>query len=93
TTAQSVRDAYEKAYGGEPFVRLLPEGQWPSTGAVLGSNSAQIQVALDESAGRVIAVGAIDNLAKGTAGGAVQSMNVALGLAEELGLSTTGVAP
>ncbi|MEU5130776.1 N-acetyl-gamma-glutamyl-phosphate reductase, partial [Streptomyces mobaraensis] len=92
-TAGAVRAAYEKAYGGEPFVRLLPEGCWPSTGAVTGSNAAQVQVVLDESARRVIAVSAIDNLTKGTAGGAVQSMNIALGLAEELGLSTTGVAP
>ncbi|UBI40702.1 MULTISPECIES: N-acetyl-gamma-glutamyl-phosphate reductase [Streptomyces] len=93
TTAQAVRAAYEKAYGDEPFVRLLPEGRWPSTGAVTGSNAAQVQVVLDDAAGRVIAVSAIDNLTKGTAGGAVQSMNIALGLAEELGLSTTGVAP
>ncbi|UBI39812.1 MULTISPECIES: N-acetyl-gamma-glutamyl-phosphate reductase [Streptomyces] len=93
TTAQTVRAAYEKAYGDEPFVRLLPEGRWPSTGAVTGSNVAQVQVVLDDAAGRVIAVSAIDNLTKGTAGGAVQSMNIALGLAEELGLSTTGVAP
>ncbi|EME96953.1 N-acetyl-gamma-glutamyl-phosphate reductase [Streptomyces mobaraensis NBRC 13819 = DSM 40847] len=92
-TAGAVRAAYEKAYGGEPFARLLPEGCWPSTGAVTGSNAAQVQVVLDESARRVIAVSAIDNLTKGTAGGAVQSMNIALGLAEELGLSTTGVAP
>ncbi|MBT2370108.1 N-acetyl-gamma-glutamyl-phosphate reductase [Streptomyces sp. ISL-10] len=88
-----VRSAYETAYADEPFVRLLPAGRWPSTGAVLGSNTAQVQVAVDEQAGRLIAVSAIDNLTKGTAGGAVQSMNVALGLPEELGLPTNGVAP
>ncbi|MGK5643236.1 Asd/ArgC dimerization domain-containing protein, partial [Streptomyces sp. URMC 126] len=92
-SAGAVREAYEKAYEGEPFVRLLPHGCWPSTGAVIGSNAVQVQVAVDEAADRVIAVSAIDNLTKGTAGGAVQSMNIALGLAEELGLSTTGVAP
>ena len=91
--ASDVRAAYEKALADEPFVRLLPEGQWPSTAAVCGSNAAQIQVALDAAAGRIVAISAIDNLTKGTAGGAVQSMNVALGLPEELGLSTTGVAP
>ncbi|MFI0737295.1 N-acetyl-gamma-glutamyl-phosphate reductase [Streptomyces sp. NPDC021100] len=90
---ETVRAAYEKAYAGEPFVRLLPPGRWPSTAAVLGSNAVQVQVTVDDAAGRVIAVSAIDNLTKGTAGGAVQSMNIALGLAEELGLSTTGVAP
>ncbi|MFY1675531.1 N-acetyl-gamma-glutamyl-phosphate reductase [Streptomyces sp. WMMC905] len=88
-----VRAAYEKAYGDEPFVRLLPEEQWPATGAVYGSNAGQVQVALDPEAGRIVAICAIDNLTKGTAGGAVQSMNIALGLPESLGLSTIGVAP
>ncbi|NEA58983.1 N-acetyl-gamma-glutamyl-phosphate reductase [Streptomyces sp. SID13666] len=92
-TAEAVRAVYEKAFADEPFVYLLPEGQWPSTGAVLGSNAVQLQVAYDEAAGRIIAISAIDNLTKGTAGGAVQSMNVALGLPEDMGLSTTGVAP
>ncbi|WP_407563807.1 N-acetyl-gamma-glutamyl-phosphate reductase [Streptomyces sp. 184] len=93
TTGDAVRAAYEKAYQDEPFVRLLPPGQWPATGAVTGSNTALLQVAYDESARRVIAISAIDNLTKGTAGGAVQSMNIALGLPEDLGLSMTGVAP
>ncbi|MGR8011569.1 N-acetyl-gamma-glutamyl-phosphate reductase [Streptomyces hypolithicus] len=92
-TAPAVRDAYEKAYADEPFVHILPEGQWPATASVHGSNAVQIQVAYDEAAGRVIAISAIDNLAKGTAGGAVQSMNLALGLPEDTGLSTIGVAP
>ncbi|WP_406214541.1 N-acetyl-gamma-glutamyl-phosphate reductase [Streptomyces canus] len=92
-TAESVRAAYEKALADEPFVHLLPEGQWPATASVYGSNAVQVQVVLDESVGRIIAISAIDNLAKGTAGGAVQSMNIALGLPEELGLSTIGVAP
>ncbi|MFF7177656.1 N-acetyl-gamma-glutamyl-phosphate reductase [Streptomyces sp. NPDC008121] len=90
---ERVRAAYEAAYADEPFVRLLPEGQWPSTAAVLGSNTAQVQIAVDPDAGRLICVSAIDNLTKGTAGGAVQSMNVALGLPEELGLPHNGVAP
>ncbi|WP_434588096.1 N-acetyl-gamma-glutamyl-phosphate reductase [Streptomyces sp. A5-4] len=93
TTAQSVRAAYEKACADEPFVHLLPEGQWPATASVYGSNAVQIQVAYDEAAGRIIAISAIDNLTKGTAGGAVQSMNIALGLPEDTGLSTIGVAP
>ncbi|WP_329130172.1 N-acetyl-gamma-glutamyl-phosphate reductase [Streptomyces sp. NBC_01476] len=92
-TADDVRTAYEKAYGDEPFVHLLPAGQWPTTAAVHGSNATQLQVAYDEFAGRVIVVSAIDNLTKGTAGGAVQSMNIALGLPEATGLSTIGVAP
>ncbi|BBJ39710.1 N-acetyl-gamma-glutamyl-phosphate reductase [Streptomyces antimycoticus] len=92
-TGESLRAAYEKALRDEPFVTLLPEGQWPSTAAVYGSNAALLQVAHDEAAGRAIVISAIDNLTKGTAGGAVQSMNIALGLPEELGLSTIGVAP
>ncbi|MET9952582.1 N-acetyl-gamma-glutamyl-phosphate reductase [Streptomyces sp. NPDC006339] len=92
-TADSLRTAYEKAYADEPFVHLLPEGQWPSTASVQGSNAVQLQVAYDESVHRIIAISAIDNLTKGTAGGAVQSMNIALGLPEDTGLSTIGVAP
>jgi N-acetyl-gamma-glutamyl-phosphate reductase len=91
--AESVRAAYEKAFADEPFVHLLPEGRWPATASVYGSNAVQVQVAHDAAAGRVIAIGAIDNLTKGTAGGAVQSMNIALGLDETTGLTTIGVAP
>ncbi|MEU2895556.1 N-acetyl-gamma-glutamyl-phosphate reductase [Streptomyces sp. NPDC001273] len=92
-TAESVRAAYEKAFADEPFVHLLPEGQWPATASVYGSNAVAVQVAYDEAAGRIIAISAIDNLTKGTAGGAVQSMNIALGLDETTGLTTIGVAP
>ncbi|MGW5124104.1 N-acetyl-gamma-glutamyl-phosphate reductase [Streptomyces sp. NPDC004069] len=92
-TADSVRAAYQKAYADEPFVHLLPEGCWPATASVYGSNAVQIQVAHDPAAQRVLAISAIDNLTKGTAGGAVQSMNIALGLDETTGLSTIGVAP
>ncbi|MFE5397018.1 N-acetyl-gamma-glutamyl-phosphate reductase [Streptomyces sp. NPDC056568] len=92
-TADTVRAAYEKAFADEPFVHLLPEGQWPATASVYGSNAVQVQVAYDAAAGRIIAISAIDNLAKGTAGGAVQSMNLALGLDETTGLTTIGVAP
>ncbi len=92
-TAQDLRAAYEKAYADEAFVTLLPEGRWPQTAAVLGSNAVQLQVALDEGAGRLIAIGAVDNLAKGTGGAAVQCLNLALGWPESAGLTTIGVAP
>ncbi|MFE4358680.1 MULTISPECIES: N-acetyl-gamma-glutamyl-phosphate reductase [unclassified Kitasatospora] len=92
-TARSLRAAYTEAFADEPFVHLLPEGQWPQTSSVYGANTALVQVALDAAAGRIIAISAIDNLVKGTAGGAVQSMNIALGLPEELGLPVNGVAP
>ncbi|UED83092.1 N-acetyl-gamma-glutamyl-phosphate reductase [Streptomyces profundus] len=91
--AGALREVYAKAFAGERFVQLLPEGQWPTTAAVTGSNAALVQVALDEAAGRVVVISAIDNLTKGTAGGAVQSMNIALGLPEESGLPLTGLAP
>src|SRR6201982_808790 len=88
-----LRAAYEKAYHAEPFVHLLPEGQLPRTGSVIGSNAAHIAVAFDENASTFIAIAAIDNLVKGTGGAAVQSMNLALGWPETEGLSVVGVAP
>jgi N-acetyl-gamma-glutamyl-phosphate reductase len=93
TTPTDVRETYLKAYDSEPFVQVLPEGEWPQTKAVHASNTCQLQVTVDENAGRLVAIGAIDNLTKGTAGGAVQSMNIALGLDETLGLTAVGVAP
>ena len=63
------------------------------TGAVVGSNAVQIAVTVDPDAGLLVVVAALDNLTKGTAGAAVQSMNLALGLPETAGLSTVGVAP
>jgi N-acetyl-gamma-glutamyl-phosphate reductase len=87
------REVYEKAYAAEPFVHLLPEGTWPTTAATLGANTAHLQVAVDHDAHRLVAVAAIDNLTKGTAGGAVQCMNLAVGLPETTGLPLTGVAP
>ena len=88
-----LRAAYEKAYDTEPFVYLMPEGQLPRTGAVIGSNAAHIAVAVDEAAETFVAIIAIDNLVKGTGGAAVQSMNLALGWPETEGLSVVGVAP
>lgn len=93
TSLSQIRSAYEKAYDAEPFIHLLPEGQLPKTGAVIGSNAAQLAVAVDEDASTFIGIAAIDNLVKGTGGAAVQSMNLALGWPETEGLSIVGVAP
>jgi N-acetyl-gamma-glutamyl-phosphate reductase len=93
TSAAAVRAAWEQAYADEPFVHVLPEGHFPRTSDVFGANTALIGVAVDEAVGRVVTVTAVDNLAKGTAGAAIQSANIALGLPETLGLSTNGVAP
>jgi N-acetyl-gamma-glutamyl-phosphate reductase len=91
--AATARAAYVSAYADETFVHVLPEGVWPQTQSVLGSNSIHVQVAVDEAARRLVAVGVVDNLAKGTAGAAVQCMNLALGLPEGTGLTTVGLAP
>ena len=93
TPLSRLREDYEKAYASEPFVHLMPEGQLPRTGAVMGSNAAQVAIAVDDDAGMFVAVCAIDNLVKGTGGAAVQSMNLALGWPEGEGLSVVGVAP
>lgn len=92
-SAVSVRDAWESAYADEPFVQLLPDGVFPRTADTVGANTCLVGLAVDETAGRVVVVSALDNLVKGTAGAAVQSANIALGLTETLGLTTDGVAP
>ena len=85
--------AFAQAYGDEPFVRVLPEGQWPQTAATTGSNVAQIQFTVDERAGKILVVVALDNLVRGTAGQAIQSIHLALGLDETTALPLEGVAP
>jgi N-acetyl-gamma-glutamyl-phosphate reductase len=92
-SAADVRSAFEIAYADEPFAHLLPAGQFPRTADTVGANTALIGLAVDEAAHRVVTVTAIDNLVKGTAGAAIQSTNIALGLPETLGLTMNGVAP
>ena len=92
-TAEDAYAAYEKAFAEEPFIHLLPAGIWPQTKSVVGSNAIHVQVTVDQDAGRLVAVAAVDNLAKGTGGAAVQCMNLALGLPETTGLTTVGIAP
>ncbi|RXZ46328.1 N-acetyl-gamma-glutamyl-phosphate reductase [Agromyces fucosus] len=93
TDASAVRAAWEDAYAGERFVQLLPEGQFPRTADVLGANTALLGLQVDENSGRAVVVAAVDNLVKGTAGAAIQSANIALGLTESTGLPVNGVAP
>lgn len=92
-TEAQVREAWESAYADEPFVHVLPAGQFPRTADTVGANTALIGLAVDEAAGRVVVVSALDNLVKGTAGAAIQSANVALGFPETTGLPVDGVAP
>lgn len=87
------REVYETACADEPFIHLLAEGRFPSTGAVLGSNALQLGVTVDEEAELLVVIAALDNLTKGTAGAAVQCLNLSLGLLETAGLSTVGIAP
>ena len=92
-SAEHLRAALARAYDGEPFVHVLPEGRWPRTAATAGSNACQLQVAVDADSGRAVVVAALDNLGKGAAGQALQCANLALGLPETAGLSASGVAP
>lgn len=83
---KKVRAAYEKYYRSEMFIRLLPKGECPETKWVEGSNFVDIGFVMDERTGRIIMMGALDNLVKGAAGQAVQNMNLLFGLPEEMGL-------
>ena len=85
--------AFAQAYAEEPFVRVLPEGQWPRTSSTTGSNLAHIQFTVDERAEKILVVVALDNLVRGTAGQALQSIHLALGLDETTALPFEGVAP
>lgn len=94
-TRRELWEAYRKEYSGEPFVRLVRRRgsyRMPDPKVLLGSNYCDIGLETDE-AGRVVAVAALDNLVKGAAGGAVQSLNVRLGLPEDSGLGFPGLHP
>ena len=83
----SLRKAFADAYGSESFIEILPEGSFPNTADVEYINKVQIGIAIDQASGRVVVISAIDNLVKGTAGAALQSMNIALGLSEGTGIT------
>ena len=89
----AVRPAYERAYGDEAFVHLLPPGTVPHTRDVRGSNQARVSVHVDAASRRVVLISAIDNLGKGAAGQAVQCLNLSLGLDEGLGLQGAPLYP
>jgi N-acetyl-gamma-glutamyl-phosphate reductase len=92
-TEEQIRKAYDAAYGSEPFVQVLPAGHFPRTADTLGANTCLIGLAVDPLVGRLVVVSALDNLVKGTAGAAIQSANIALGIPEQTGLTVNGVAP
>lgn len=92
-SAEDFHAALGDAYADEPFVRVYDRGLFPATGDVIGSNTLALGVAVDVAVNRVIVVAAVDNLVKGTAGAALQSLNLALGLDEASGLTMDGLAP
>lgn len=92
-STHALREIYQDAYGDEPFARFMDSDQLPQVKNVVGSNGVQVWAGFDERANRVVFVSVLDNLVKGTAGAAIQSMNIALGLAETTGLGADGVAP
>lgn len=93
SAAAHVHELLESFYDGEPFVRVLPKGQQPTTAATYGSNAVLMQGTFDAHTNRVVVTVAIDNLVKGAAGQALQNANIMYGLDETAGLSTIGVAP
>jgi N-acetyl-gamma-glutamyl-phosphate reductase len=89
--AAELRESFQRAYGDEPFVRILPEGEIPSTGQVWGSNFVDLGFVMDGRTGRVIVITALDNLTKGAAGAAVQNMNLMAGFPETTALTPSGI--
>ena len=90
---EEIASVYEKYYGAERFIRVLPAKQCPETKWVEGSNYVDIGFRIDERTGRIILMGALDNLVKGAAGQAVQNMNLLFGCAEEEGLRLVPLFP
>ena len=92
-TQETVRAAYEKYYADEKFIRVLNPDVCPETKWVEGSNYVDINFKIDERTGRIVIMGALDNLVKGAAGQAVQNMNLLFGLEESEGLEMLPVFP
>lgn len=90
---EEIKAVYDKYYGNEKFVRVLDKGSLPETKWVEGSNYVDINFVIDERTGRIIMMGAIDNLVKGAAGQAVQNMNLMFDLPEEEGLELVPMFP
>ncbi len=90
---EEVKAAYDKYYANEKFVRVLDKDVVPETRWVEGSNYVDVNFKIDERTGRVIMMGAMDNLIKGAAGQAVQNMNLMFGLEESMGLEQIPMFP
>ena len=92
-TAEEIKAVYDKYYENEYFVRVMNPGQVPQTRWVEGSNFADIAFQIDPRTGRIVMMGAIDNMVKGAAGQAMQNMNLMFGLPENTGLRQIAVFP
>jgi N-acetyl-gamma-glutamyl-phosphate reductase len=92
-SGQDLQDLYESAYQDELFVRVCPAGTFPATQHVRGSNCCDIGVKIDQRTGRVIVMSAIDNIAKGASGQAVQNMNLMNGFAEDCAIRGAAFFP
>lgn len=93
TNSQMVRTSFETFFENEPFVDVLPEGQFPDTRSVRGSNFCKIGVQVSEDERSVLVVSVLDNLVKGASGQAIQNMNIMFGMDEKMGLNGLGLVP
>jgi len=84
---------YREFYAGEPFVRVLPEGERPTTRSVTGSNFCDIAVVSDPRTGRAVCVSTLDNLGKGGSANGIQNLNIMMGWDERTGLEAPPVYP
>jgi N-acetyl-gamma-glutamyl-phosphate reductase len=90
---EEIKAVYDKYYGSEKFVRVLDRDVCPETRWVEGSNYVDVNFKIDERTGRVVVMGALDNLVKGAAGQAVQNMNLIFNLPEDMGLQQAPMFP
>jgi len=90
---RDVRSIFSEAYDNEPFVEVLPEGEFPDTKSTRGTNVCKLGLHIDVDSGRVVIISALDNLVKGAAGQAVQNMNIMTGLDERTGLLDIATVP
>jgi N-acetyl-gamma-glutamyl-phosphate reductase len=86
-------ELYREFYAGEPFVRVVPEGERPTTRAVVGSNFCDVTVVSDPRTGRAVCVSALDNLGKGGSANGIQNLNIMMGWDERTGLDAPPVYP
>ena len=91
--AQAILETLQAAYADEPFIKVLPMGEVPSTRHIRGSNFCHIGVAADRLPGRTVVVAALDNLTKGSSGQALQNANLMLGISEVEGLMMAPLFP